>query len=190
MNVYRAPATLLLWLTLGSAQSAELTSSMTVTLHPNAGEPINIATVAFEKEGEHYRYALTMDSSKFTEHFLSMRPFKCFQGPQHMLCHLPYPYEKTALIGADNLTDLEYDLLFIHRQASEYGINPWNGIYYKLRLDEESGKISGELREVDLDILATPPKDGLKYPIQAVDLIEVEPATHSYPHLVIEKTGD
>ncbi len=190
MKVYRSPATLLLWLTLGSAQSAELNPAMTVTLHPNAGEPISIASVTVDKEGEHYRYSLTMDSSKFTDHFLSMRPFKCFQGPQHMLCHLPYPYDKTTVISADNLTDLEYDLLFIHRQASEYGINPWNGVYYKLRLDEESGKISGELREVDLDILASPPKDGVKYPIQDSDLIEAEPAAHSYPQMVIEKTGD
>jgi hypothetical protein len=157
----------------------------TVTLIPSNGKPIDIAQIQLtrQKDGS-FTYTIEMDYSKFGDHFLSMRPFKCFEGPKQMLCHLPYPYEKTQKISGMNLQDMEYDLLFIHRKSSDYGIDPWNGVYYKLTLDD-STNLSGVLKEVDLDILAVPPEGGVR-PIGKDDLNHAEPGSHSYPTLQIK----
>ena len=178
--------------------AAELGSDMVVKLQADNGDSVELARIDFTKEGQGWNYQLKMNSSLFSDHFLSMRPFKCFNSPRQMLCHLPYPYDKGQTIQAGQLRDLEYDLLFIHRQSTDYGIDPWNGIYYRLKLDEAAGKITGELREVNLDgelrevnldILAAPPEEGDTYPIKDKDLIEVELDTHAYPRVVIEKAG-
>ena len=62
----------------------------TVTLLPSDGEPLNIASIELTRQkGDVYSYKLEIDDSKFSNHFLSMRPFKCFEGPKQMLCYLP-----------------------------------------------------------------------------------------------------
>ena len=157
----------------------------TVTLKPSDGESIDIANLEIVKlKGDTYSYSINMDDSKFSNHFLSMRPFKCFQGPKQMLCYLPYPYDKTTKFSGVDLQDLEYDLLFIHRKSTDYGIDPWNGLYYKLSLDKDVN-LSGVLKEVDLDILASPPDEGVTRPITGTELNEADPSSHSYPTLII-----
>lgn len=158
----------------------------TVTLQSSDGYSIDIASIEFTKQkGDGYSYTISIDDSKFSDHFLSMRPFKCFQGPKQMLCYLPYPYEKTKKISANDLGDLEYDLLFIHRKSTDYGIDPWNGVYYKLTLGKNAN-LTGILKEVDLDILAAPPEQGVTRPITDTDLNDAETSGHSYPKLAIK----
>lgn len=161
-----------------------LPETMAVKLIPLQGEAVTVAQLQLKAldKGE-YEYQFTMDKSLFSDHFLSMRPFKCLTAPQQMLCHLPYPYPKGNRISAQDMRNLEYDLLFIHRQSSDYGIDPWNGVYYQLALDEEQGKITGEVRAVDLDILASPPEAGVDYPIGADDLNETTPEANAFPQL-------
>lgn len=157
----------------------------TVTLTPSEGEAIDIASLDIVKlEDGSFTYSIEMDDSKFGNHFLSMRPFKCFQGPKQMLCHLVYPYEKTTKFSVNDLQDLEYDLLFIHRKKSDYAIDPWNGLYYKISLNDDM-KLTGVLKEVDLDILAAPPDEGVTRPITDSELTDADPTTHSYPVLSI-----
>ena len=175
------------WLNLNVATAAGLSTGMQIDLYPVTGDPVTVASIDFTENSGAWEYKMTMASDLFSDHFLSMRPFKCFEGPTYMLCYLPYPYPKTQQIKSGMLTDLEYDLLFIHRQSGEYGINPWNGVYYQLRLNEAAGEINGELREVNLDILAAPPAAGVSYPIRPVDLVDVEPDGHAYPTLLIHK---
>ncbi|CAA6816185.1 MAG: Unknown protein [uncultured Thiotrichaceae bacterium] len=162
------------------------TLKRTVTLQPSDGDSIDIASIEFTKRKEGaYTYSIDFDDSKFGNHFLSMRPFKCFEGSKQMLCHLPYPYEKAKTISADDLQDLEYDLLFIHRKSTDYGIDPWNGVYYKLSLDKDA-TLTGVLKEVDLDILAAPPDEGVLRPITADQLNDADASSHSYPELIIQ----
>lgn len=168
------------------AIAAPLEGKKKVILQPAAGKPVTIATVDFikEKDGS-YSYVLEMVDGLYSDHFLSMRPFKCFTAPKQMLCHLAYPYTKTQKLTSTDLQDLEYDLLFIHRKGEEYGIDPWNGLYYKLTL-LDNGTLAGVLKEVDLDILAVPPEKDVTRPIVASDLNEAEPTSHSYPTLTIQ----
>lgn len=177
---------LMCWILNFSVYAADNTLRKTVTLQAASGDSINIASIQLQKQRDgSYTYELDIDHSKFSNHFLSMRPFKCFQGPSQMLCHLPYPYSKTSKLSKDDLQDLEYDLLFIHRKSTDYGIDPWNGLYYKLSLHEDA-KLTGQLKEVDLDILASPPDKGVTRPITDKDLNAADPDSHSYPTLVIQ----
>ncbi len=120
------------------------------------------------------------DENLFTNHFLSMRPFRCFNHDKVMWCYLPYPYEKPAKVTAQDMRSLEYDLLFIHRSANDYGIDAWNGLYFKVDSTQQGGDIVGELREVDLNILASPPENGIVWPITDEDLHVDESDRHSF----------
>jgi len=119
-------------------------------------------------------YRVTLRDGAFGDFFLSMRPFRCITHGDKMLCHLPYPYENRRVIGRDDLTDLEYDLLFIARSPTEYGIDPWNGRYFRLRWDGD--RIVGEMYETDLDVLAAPPDAGDFRPLADADMLRVEPS--------------
>lgn len=112
-----------------------------------------------------------------------MRPFRCLEGADKHWCHVPYPYEIKRDVSAD-LTDLEYDFLFVWKGATEYGINMWNGVYYKLT--EANGKVIGILHEMDMDSLSAPPPPGELRPVQPKDLHESDPESHWLPRLIIE----
>ena len=119
---------------------------------------------------------------------MSMRPFKCLhdEPSDRDLCHLPYPYENRRFITKSDLTDLEYELLFIRRKATDYGIDPWYGSYYQLHWESEQ-RIIGKMTEVDLDILASPPDENHLRPISDDQLTEIdEPEKFWLPGMVIE----
>jgi len=165
-----------------------LAKNNNIVLHTAAGEEYLIGTISFiaEKNSQKtsYRYTLDLHTDRFKEHFLSMRPFKCIDGAVNLVCHLPYPYENKRIVSANDLTDLEYDLLFLHKTENEYGINPWNGLYYVLSLQQ--GRLVGKLHEVDLNILAAPPEDGNLRPVKHSQLYESNPTTQSYPTLHVQ----
>ncbi|MEM1077710.1 MAG: hypothetical protein AAGI09_04205 [Pseudomonadota bacterium] len=128
-------------------------------------------------------YDLTLRDAPFSDHFLSMRPFKCLAGAEKHWCYVPYPYENVRNIGAD-FTDLEYDLLFLWKGAGEYGINMWNGVYYKI--EAEGDRLVGVMHEMDMDILSAPPAPGNLRPVREMDLEPADPDSHWLPRLVIE----
>ena len=131
--------------------------------------------------------AVTMDYSAFNDHFLSMRPFKCIEGESEWFCHLPYPYDTRALISETDLTDLEYQLLFIRKTPTEFGIDAWNGLYYQLTLNED-GSMTGDLLEGDLNVLASPPEEPYARPIDLNEFIEAEASRRLFPGLIIKAT--
>ena len=98
-----------------------------VFLETAQGERTHVATLA----GPEHGYRMALNEEVFSDHFLSMRPFKCLESPEKHWCYVPYPYEISRKVSADDLTDLEYDLLFVWKGATEYGINLWNGVYYR-----------------------------------------------------------
>lgn len=169
-----------------TAVAAELPlGTKQILLHPGEGDPITVGTATFSGTGAERKIQVTMKDGLFKDHFLSMRPFKCLEGSGAYYCYLPYPYENRLAVTAEDLVDLEYQLLFIRKQPSEYGINMWNGVYYRLKL-EEGGKITGKLHEVDMDILASPPPAGEFRPIGPGDIELGIPSSHWLPTVTIE----
>ena len=55
-----------------------MAETRSVYLEDNDGTRIQIATVKVDSNGG---YELEMRDAAFTDHFLSMRPFKCLEGP-------------------------------------------------------------------------------------------------------------
>lgn len=166
-------------LTALAVQASPLEGTRKVYLEAADGSRIEIAQVLFLSD----TYSVDMAEAPFTDHFLSMRPFKCLEGAAKHWCHVPYPYEIRRDIS-DDLIDLEYDFLFLWKGASEYGINMWNGIYY--RLAPEGNRLVGVLHEIDMGLLAVPPEPGELRPVGKWDVEESDPDSHWLPRLVIE----
>lgn len=155
-----------------------------IKLQQEDGTSIAVGTITFSNKEGRTTYEIDWNDTRFGEHFLSMRPFKCLEGETKHWCRVPYPYEIRRNISATDLTDLEYDLLFIWKGASEYGINMWNGVYYQL--EEDGERLAGTLYEMDMDKLGVPPEAGNLRPIREVDLEEGYPESHWLPKIVIE----
>ena len=151
-----------------------------IYLQDNDGTRIEIGSLSTAEDGT---YSIAMSDAAFSDHFLSMRPFKCLDGAEKTWCHVPYPYEIKRDLSA-GLTDLEYDLLFLWKRSNDYGIDMWNGVYYKL--SEDGDTLSGALHEMNMDILSAPPDAGNLRPIQPMDLHESDPDSHWLPKLIIE----
>lgn len=167
-----------------AAAAGPLEGDKRIFLEAADGARVEIGQVRFLPDGDAASYDLRLKAGAFGDHFLSMRPFKCLEGPDKHWCHVPYPYAIRRQVSAADLTDLEYDLLFLWKGAGEYGINMWNGVYYRLAI--EDGRISGALHEMDMDILSAPPAPGDLRPIAERDLHEADPEGHWLPRLVIE----
>ncbi len=144
-----------------------------------------VASIVFTAIDRGMDYRIDMNEKRFGDYFLSMRPFKCMTDKVDMLCHLAYPYEMKRHITDQNLTALEYDFLFIRRKPIDYGINPWNGLYY--RIHKQGDDYIGQAYEVDLDILAVPPPESDPFPVKSVDLHEIDPEQLWLPQLLIKK---
>lgn len=156
-----------------------LTGTFNVTLEGPADVSLDIGLLEIESDAHEFE----PDETLFTNHFLSMRPFRCFNQDKVMWCHLPYPYEKPTEVTSADMRSVEYDLLFIHRSANDYGIDAWNGLYFKVdgaQSDMAAGELVGELREVDLNILASPPENGIVWPITEEDLHVDESDRHVF----------
>lgn len=162
------------------AGTSAFADTRTVFLEDAEGQRIQIATLNIAQDGN---YSIAMTDLPFTDHFLSMRPFRCLEGPAKHWCHVPYPYEIKRNIS-EATTDLEYDFLFVWKGANDYGINMWNGVYYKLT--PGPGRMTGTLHEMDMDVLSAPPDAGELRPLKEKHLHESDPESHWLPRLVIE----
>lgn len=161
-----------------------LEGKRTISLVDGTGTKVVVGEVEFQPLGAGASYRLAFDDAPFADHFLSMRPFKCVEGPEKYWCHVPYPYDIRRQVTTNDLTDLEYDLLFLWKGATEYGINMWNGVYYDLRV--EGDRIVGQLMELDMDTLSAPPEAGNLRPLTDDQLHEADPESHWLPMVVIE----
>ena len=165
------------------AQGATIEGSKKVYLVDTAGELTHIANVEFSQNKNKTEYSLSIVDEPFENQFLSMRPFQCVMGNTQVMCHVPYPYKKKGYIVGTDFSDLSYDLLFLHKNPSEYGINMWNGIYYKLT--QEGNEIEGQVFEVDMNILATPPDDK-DQPFAEDEIFEADLTNYNYPRVLIK----
>ena len=143
-----------------------------------------MGSVAFSNtDNDVYGINVEMDSPLFDDQFLSMRPFRCLTESSEWFCYLPYPYELKKTINNEDLTDLEYQLLFIWKSPKDFGIDAWNGIYYQLTLKDD-GTISGQLLQGDLNVLASPP-DAYSHPIDLYEFTHEGAENRLYPSLII-----
>lgn len=167
-----------------SASAAPLDGQKQIYALDSSNHKILIGQVNFVETEGAVSYTIDLSSGPFTEHFLSMRPFRCLEGPDKHWCHVPYPYTLRRQVSQNDLTDLEYDLLFIHKGATEYGIDMWNGVYYQLRIDGDH--LVGTLHEMDMGLLSAPPEDGNLRPVSEQDIHASDPDSHWLPQLIIE----
>ena len=169
----------------GSLTAADFPESAGVYLVDSKQQETRIGDVGFSDAGNgKTSLHLSIDTSVFTEHFLSMRPFRCIEGDSEWFCYLEYPYDLRSIITRDDLSDLEYQLLFIRKTPSEFGIDAWNGLYYKLELASD-GTITGELLEGDLNSLQSPPGEQYAKPVDLGEFIPADKTKRLFPTLKI-----
>lgn len=164
--------------------AAALEGNKAIVLIDAGGNELEIGRVTFRAQERGIGIDVKLDEGKFTDKFLSMRPFLCIERKKQAMCHLAYPYKTRKTITPDDMTDLEYELLFLHKKSSEYGINPLNGIYYDLTKGKDE-RIQGVLMEIDMNIIAVPPEKEYARPISSADLFKGDAAKYQFPRLEI-----
>jgi hypothetical protein len=164
------------------AGAQDLGGRKRISLGNAEGERLVIGHVVFTPVATgRYRFELVLDDARFGEYFLAMRPFKCLTGPAQRLCHFPYGEEREFSI--DDLSALEYQLMFLRTKPNAVHVDPRQGVYYRLR--PTGNGFEGELFDVDMDPIITPQGD-MRRPIRARQLERADPATHWLPLLTIE----
>lgn len=168
------------------AQAAPPVGQRTIVLSNAAGERHVIGQVNFTDAGNgNANFKITMGDA-MEEYFLAMRPFLCLTGTVQRLCWFPV-HNEAAQISDDDLLPLEYALMFMRTRAKDLHVNPFNGLYYKLRRDGD--RIAGELYEVDMAPFIAPdmlPVEQRRRPLKAADFNDADPGSNWLPILSIE----
>ncbi len=128
-------------------------------------------------------FKLTMDHGRFSDHFLSMKEFKCLESAEEVLCHVPYPYKTPGTVSDKDYAWLENSLLFLFKQPRDFGAKLWNGLYFRLERDEAG--LVGLPQAVDLNLISAPPDDLLTPPYNAAVRDDVTPEAHWITRLLI-----
>jgi hypothetical protein len=127
-----------------------------VRLHAKDGSSVEIGSVTFTPRADgRVGFVWKADTSRFTDHFLSMREFKCLPGQGEIMCLVPYPYPQPGTIAANDFAWLEHSLLFMFKKQSELGAQLWNGIIWKFTV--AGNGLVGAPQAVDLNRIASPP---------------------------------
>jgi hypothetical protein len=181
-QLYCLLASLLVTLTFAPhAKATELSGSKTAALVSNSGEKIIIGKVVFTQTAKGTQAVFTADSKVFEERFLAMRPFICLDGDKHSYCH--FPYRSPQIISDKDLTDLEYQFMFLRKPRNAVSLDPTNGLYYELK--KTANGFEGVIREVDMTPIIVPEGD-MTRPIKRENLFTSDPSGHWLPKLVIE----
>ena len=172
--------------TPGAAAAWEMSGTKQITLRTKAGETIPIGTVTFASRADETsdgqaegtpggtRFAVDLDLKPFRDFFLSMREFKCLEGPE-LQCYVPYPYATPKTADAKNLAWLEHSLIFFYKAPADYGAKLANGLYYAMTIGEDG--IVGTPQSIDLNAIAAPPDDLSIPPFGEPERSEVTPGS-------------
>jgi hypothetical protein len=167
------------------AQPVVLDGVRTIALHARDGTKLEIGQVRFVPRGDgHVAFTLALDSTRFTDHFLSMREFKCLSGKGEILCHVPYPYAQPGTVTNSDLGWLEHSLLFMYKLPSEFGAKLWNGVYFRLK--PEGRALVGTPQAVDLNLIGAPPARTDVQPYGPARRDDIRPGTRWFERLTIE----
>jgi hypothetical protein len=161
--------------------ATELNGSKTAALVSNSGEKIIIGKVIFTPTAKGTQAVFTADAKVFEERFLAMRPFICLDGDKHSYCY--FPYRSPQIITDNDLTDLEYQFMFLRKPRNSVSLDPTSGLYYELK--KTANGFEGALREVDMTPIIVPEGD-MTRPIKREGLFVSDPSGHWLPKLVIE----
>lgn len=144
-----------------------------------------IGTVAFTPAaGRATAFKISWRHEAFTDHFLSMREFKCLPGGPEISCQVPYPYAQPGTVAPGQHAWLEHSLLFLHKSPAEFGAKLWNGLYFVLR--EQGNALVGEPQAVDLNEIGAPPARPELPPFSPAKRHEVPAGSRWLRQLVIE----
>jgi hypothetical protein len=134
----------------------DLQGTKTITANTRDKQRITVGTVDFKPRPDgSVSFVLTMEYSRFTDHFLSMKEFKCLDGQGELFCHVPYPYPQPRTVTAKDMAWLEHSLLFMYKLPSEFGAKLWNGLYFHFERTEQG--LLGKPQAVDLNYIGAPP---------------------------------
>lgn len=158
----------------GLAHPWDLSGTRAITLEGRDGTVVPIGTVSFHPQGARTAFKVHLDHERFKDFFLSMREFKCLEGPE-VFCHVPYPHRNPATVTRGDLAWLEHALLFLHKSPAEFGARLWNGVYYRMQVTPDG--IVGIARAVDLNHIGAPPDDAGVPPYQSADTSDIDPAS-------------
>lgn len=161
----------------------DMRGEKTLLIEPREGSPIRLGTVVFKPDGELTRFEIKLDHRVFKDYFLSMKEFKCLDGPNEIQCHVPYPYANPRTVSAADLRWLEHSLLFLFKTQKEFGARLWNGLYYRLQAGDEG--LVGTPEAIDLAQIGAPPADPSTPPYRPGDRSEIVPATRWFARLLI-----
>lgn len=140
------------------AAAFELAGTKSILAVTADGQRTAIGTVQFTPtEGGAARFALTLKTQAFTDHFLSMREFKCLPAAQEVSCYVPYPYPHSAQVSPTDLRWLEHNLLFLYKSPAEFGAKLWNGVYYEFH--DQGATLVGTPQAIDLNEISAPPSN-------------------------------
>ncbi|HEY9191921.1 MAG TPA: hypothetical protein VIO81_03520 [Methyloversatilis sp.] len=177
----------MLCVTCGSVARADvLSGSKTISLSNDQGERVAIGRVVFTPEADgRTRFSITLDD-RLEEFFLAMRPFRCLTGAAQRLCNFPVVRE-APLVSERDLVPLEYALMFMRTAPAALHINPFNGVYYRMKVVD--GRIEGAVHDVDMEPFIVPdsvPLERRTRPLRDADLNPGDPRSHWMPRLTIE----
>jgi hypothetical protein len=157
-----------------------------VLLHARDGASIEIAQVTFTPRADgRTAFALKVDTARFTDHFLSMREFKCLPGAGEILCLVPYPYAQPGHVAPNDLAWLEHTLLFMFKKPSEFGAPLGNGVIFKLAAQGDT--LVGAPQAIDLNRIAAPPPRADVPPFGAAQRDDMAPQSRWFQRLTIER---
>lgn len=108
------------------------------------------------REPQAATFKVVLDTTALTDHFLSMREFKCLPGGTEITCVVPYPYVHPGIAGPGQLAWLEHNLLFLFKQPADFGAKLWNGVIFKFT--ETPSALVGRPQAVDLNAVSAPPE--------------------------------
>lgn len=114
-------------LTPYGAEAWDMMGTKRIELRTRDGDIIPVGSVTFKPDGQGSRFKLALDLIDFRDHFLSMRDFKCVEGPE-LQCYVPYPYKNPTTVTRADLSWLEHSLIFFFKAPTDYG-SSWQTAY-------------------------------------------------------------
>lgn len=166
----------------GAASAWEMVGTKQLALRTREGRSIPIGSVTFTPKDGITFYAIELDTTTLKDFFLSMREFKCIEGDD-VQCYVPYPYANPKTVTADDLTWLEHGLIFFYKNPQDFGAVLRNGLYYRLRLNEDG--LEGAPQAIDLNAIASPPDDPGFAPFGPDERSEIDPKSRWIEALTI-----
>lgn len=180
-----ALASILAWPVVAHAAAWPLEGRKTLTAHTTDGQAIAIGRVDFRPAADgRVAFTLDMDHQRLTDHFLSMKEFKCLGGATELACHVPYPYAQPGTVTERDFAWLEHSLLFLFKKPNEFSAKLWNGLYYRMALTDTG--LVGLPQAIDLNRISAPPDNPAVPPYKPAYRDDVAPGARWIEKLTIE----